>query len=132
MVNALPAPEPGENSRFLLDSVGRYQYVDRLADNFGRRVAKQAFRSLIPAHDDAFKAFAHDGVVGRLDDRCEQAGILFGLSYRFDRLVAKARHLQMRFDQRKQLARAEWLGQIVIGTGLQALDPRLFPGPSGE
>ncbi len=94
-----------------------HQDVDRLADGFfGGRVAKQAPGSLIPARDDPCEVSCSP--MASSDDSMIDAsrlGVSLGLSYRFGRLVAEAGHLQMRFDHREQLARAEWLDQIVNG-----------------
>ena len=41
---------------------------DRLADDLLGRVAEQALRALVPAHDGAVETLADDGVVRGFDD----------------------------------------------------------------
>src|SRR4051794_39307918 len=68
MFDALAAADARQDRIFLGPAVRRYQYRDRLADDFFGRIAEQPLRALVPACDDAIEVLANDGVVTRLDD----------------------------------------------------------------
>ena len=51
---------------------------------------------------------------------------------RLRRLAPDPRHRDVGADARQQLARGERLGQVVVGPGVQPLDPRLLAGAGGE
>jgi len=53
-----------QDMRFLVKTVRGEELGDRLADHFVGGVTEHALRRLVPAHDNAIKVFADDGVVG--------------------------------------------------------------------
>jgi GAF domain-containing protein/PAS domain-containing protein len=69
VVDALASPQPGEDVRLLVRTVGRDEHGDGPPDRLGGRVAEEPFRPPVPGPDDPVELLADDGVVGRIDDR---------------------------------------------------------------
>ena len=72
--SAGPAFRRRDDLVFLGDALGRDDQGDVPADGLRGGVAEQPLGAGVPALNDAVQRLADDGVVGRLDDRREQAG----------------------------------------------------------
>src|SRR4030095_4552017 len=57
---------------------------DVLANRLGRRVAKKPLRASIPRSDDAIQRLAHDGIVGRINNRRQPRAEFVALQTRSD------------------------------------------------
>ena len=68
MCDALAPAQPRDEVYLLIHSVGRKEHCDRLAYRLIDGIAKEAFRTRIPALNDAIKIFCDNRIVGSLDD----------------------------------------------------------------
>ena len=75
MVNTCTSPNAGKNVIFFLEPVLGQQDLNRLADHFLGRVAKQRLGGCIPACDDSVQCFSNDGIVRRFN-QCFIAAVL--------------------------------------------------------
>src|SRR5690606_19763875 len=75
MFDGLTGPHALQNIFLLLVPLFGDDFQDRLPDHFRGRIAKNLFRGVVPAHDDAVQCFADNGVVGTVDDG-DQLGII--------------------------------------------------------
>ena len=66
--------QAGDDLVLFGDAVGGDDQGDVAADGLLGGVAEQPLGAGVPALDDAVQRLADDGIVGGLDDRCEQAG----------------------------------------------------------
>lgn len=74
MVDTLTNENAGDDSRLLVVTLGRNQDPDRLTNNFGRRIAKNAFRPCIPTGNDAGQRLGQNRIVRRFDERRQMLG----------------------------------------------------------
>src|SRR5580698_5186880 len=79
MVDALPAPDSVQNLGFFGVAFWRDDEGDVLTDGFFSVVAKDSFRTFIPARDDTIEVLADDGVVGGGYDGSQQTRDFFCL-----------------------------------------------------
>ena len=73
MVDPSPGLQAGDDLVLLRDAIGRDDERDVAADGLCGGVAEEALGGGVPALDDAVERLADDGVVGRFDDRRQQA-----------------------------------------------------------
>src|SRR5258705_12040341 len=79
MLDLLPAADAFENLVLFALMTFRNDQPNRPADSLLRRVSEHALSSRIPRGNHAVQVFAHDGVVGRFNDRREARAIAFGV-----------------------------------------------------
>ena len=63
VVYLFTAADTGQDLRFLINSVGRHKYSNRLADRLVSGVAKGHLGTLIPTEDNAVQILADDRVI---------------------------------------------------------------------
>ena len=79
MVDPFSPSDSLENDGFLVKSLWRNENSHRFAHGFLSRVAKQPFRALVPARNDAIEILADDGVVRRFHNSGKPGLRLFSL-----------------------------------------------------
>src|ERR1044071_6118334 len=72
MFDPLALLKAGQNLRFFFRAIRGKQQSNRLADHLLGRISEYSFRTAVPAHYDAVKVLANNGVIRRIDDRREQ------------------------------------------------------------
>ena len=135
MRDRLTRSNAGEHHIFFALPVRRNDHADRLADRFGGRIAKYAFRRQIPRGDDAGEILADDRIIRRFHDRDEPSageGRLhpvrnvpgdFRCANHLTRVVVNRRHRQRNRDERPIL-RSLMVSKCVI-----ASPARMRPAP---
>src|SRR5258705_1713005 len=78
MIDALDATQAFDDIRFFVPAITGNDHSDVLADGIFRAITEHAFCALVPTGDDAVEGLAGDGIVGRIDDSCEESGAAFG------------------------------------------------------
>jgi hypothetical protein len=74
MVAAVPLPDAAQHGQQFLFAVRRHDALeDRAAHHLRGAEAEQALGGLVPVSDDAVQREGEDGVLGRLDQRCQAA-----------------------------------------------------------
>ena len=68
MIDAFAPADFRQNGGFFVESLGRQQNQNRLADDFVGGVAEDALGGRVPTEDDAVEIFADDRVVGSGND----------------------------------------------------------------
>src|SRR5258705_10312888 len=79
MLDLLPPADAFENLVLFALMTSRNDQPNRPADSLLRRVSEHALSSRIPRRNQAVQVFAHDGVIGRFNDRREARAIAFGV-----------------------------------------------------
>ena len=127
-----------EHHIFFALPVRRNDHANRLADGFGGRIAKHAFRRQIPRGDDAVEILADDRIIRRFHDRDEPSageGRLhpvrnvpgdFRCANHLTRVVVNRRHRQRNRDERPVLPLPDGLEMRDRLTGSDACQHHVF------
>src|SRR6185437_2856171 len=82
MIDPLPSPDASQNLAFFVVPLERNDRGDGPTDRLLRGVAEKAFRTPVPAADDAVQVLADDRIVTGLDHRADPPQALLALAQR--------------------------------------------------
>ena len=104
VIDPLPRLERGDDVVLLREAIRRNDQRDVAPDGLRRRVAEHPLGGVIPALDGPVQRLADDGVVGRLHDRRQLAGV-----HKLFRLLLRVAPLRVAPLVRARLRRAQRL-----------------------